>query len=79
MISGKLRWQCRRGMRELDELLERYLQSGYERAPESEKRAFCELLKLSNPELIGYLLGHEQHPDPDIADAIDKIRSRTRS
>ncbi|MFQ6004621.1 MAG: succinate dehydrogenase assembly factor 2 [Woeseia sp.] len=79
MTDGKLRWQCRRGMRELDELLAAYLGSRYEQAPQIEKDAFHELLKLSDPVLIGYLLGNEQHPGPHIADAIEKIRSSTQS
>ena len=45
MSDGELRWQCRRGMRELDELLARYLQTFYEQATEAEKSAFRELLE----------------------------------
>jgi succinate dehydrogenase flavin-adding protein (antitoxin of CptAB toxin-antitoxin module) len=66
-------------MRELDELLARYLQSGYGAASETEKAAFRELLDLSDPELIGYLLGSRRHEDPDLADAIEKIRSCTQT
>lgn len=79
MRDGKLQWRCRRGMRELDELLAGYLQTRYERAPESEKVAFRELLELPDPDLIGYLLGSQVHADPDIADVIETIRSRTET
>lgn len=76
MSLGRLRWQCKRGMRELDELLARYLDSSYERAAESEKAAFRMLLDLPDPDLIGYLLGGHAHADPQIADVIETIRSR---
>ena len=78
MPDGKLQWQCRRGMRELDELLARYLDDAYVRAPETKKAAFRELLELPDPELIGYLLGSHEHSDPQIADVIETIRSRAR-
>lgn len=56
---SQLRWQCRRGMRELDVLLTRYLDGRYEDAPQAEKAAFRTILEFSDPELIGYLLRGE--------------------
>jgi succinate dehydrogenase flavin-adding protein (antitoxin of CptAB toxin-antitoxin module) len=43
-------------MRELDDLLLRYLETRYDRASESEKEAFQSVLALSDPQLNGYLL-----------------------
>ena len=54
---SKLRWQCRRGTKELDFLLLRYLDSGYLLADEEEKALFVELLTHEDDELIGVLLG----------------------
>ncbi len=79
MVDGNLRWQCRRGTRELDELLTRYLGGAYEQAAETEKAAFRELLELPDPELIGYLLGSHVHTDPEIADVIETIRSQPQT
>lgn len=62
-------------MRELDELLARYLQAAYEQASDTEKASFRELLELPDPDLIGYLLGSQVHHDPRLADVIEKIRS----
>jgi antitoxin CptB len=53
----KLRWQCRRGTKELDFLLLRYLDSVYLLADKEEKALFVELLTLEDDELIGTLLG----------------------
>lgn len=70
----KLRWQCRRGMRELDELLLGYLDKRYEGASDAEKDAFHALLALSDPELMSYLLQQQSHPvELDIV--IQNIRS----
>ena len=79
MSDGKLRWQCRRGMRELDELLARYLDGAYERVPKTEKAAFRRLLELSDPQLMGYLLGSQKHTDPQLANVIETIRRRPQA
>tara|TARA_B100001063_G_C16345462_1_gene348859 strand:- start:261 stop:503 length:243 start_codon:yes stop_codon:yes gene_type:complete len=55
-IQPHLRWQCRRGMRELDELLLRYLEKRYPDASRDEKIAFREILELSDPELNSFFL-----------------------
>ena len=78
MPDSQLRWQCRRGMRELDVLLTRYLEQHYESADSGEKAAFRQLLTLSDPELVGYLL-QKQTPAQDIASVIDRILDRTDS
>ena len=49
---AKLRWQCRRGTRELDLLLNNYLETRYPVADEEEKARFVEMLKLDDSELL---------------------------
>ena len=75
MTDSRLRWQCRRGMRELDELLTDYLETRFDRAPPAEQRAFRELLALADDRLIDYLLGGEPVPD-ELARVIREIRIR---
>jgi antitoxin CptB len=73
--SSRLRWQCRRGMRELDVLLSRYLEREYPQAAEMEQRAFERLLQLSDPELMSYLLiGHDPE-DPELARVVQRLRT----
>jgi antitoxin CptB len=52
---GKLRWQCRRSSRELDLLLDHYLQTCYTVADEEEKAHFIEMLQLDDAELLQQL------------------------
>ena len=54
--AGKLAWQCRRGSKELDVLLQNYLQRHYRQADETEKKLFSELLQLEDGELSALLL-----------------------
>jgi len=74
-LTARLRWQCRRGMRELDELLLDYLATRFEVAPAEEKAAFEALLELPDPELLGYLLQNRQAP-PALQHVVTRILDR---
>jgi antitoxin CptB len=54
---SRLRWRCRRGMRELDVMLTRYLDREWASASSAERDAFVQLVELQDPELFGYLVG----------------------
>lgn len=71
---GRLRWQCRRGMRELDVLLSRFLETRYATASSTERALFAEILSWQDPELLRYLLGDERHECADVAALFAKIR-----
>jgi antitoxin CptB len=77
--DSRLRWQCRRGMSELDELLLRYLETHYDAVADDEKSAFRSVLALSDPELNGYLLQRQQPSSEPIARVIANILSGTAS
>lgn len=78
MLESKLKWQCRRGMRELDVLLSGYLERCYGQSSDEEKTAFRQLLELSDPELVGYLLKKEI-PAPELAIVVQHILDRTHA
>ncbi|MDO9424042.1 MAG: succinate dehydrogenase assembly factor 2 [Methylobacter sp.] len=54
---ARLKWQCRRGAKELDFLLNRYLETGYLVADKAERELFVELLGLEDDMLVGVLMG----------------------
>ena len=54
---ARLRWRCRRGMRELDVMLNRYLDRVWATASPAERDAFLQLVELQDPDLFGYLVG----------------------
>jgi succinate dehydrogenase flavin-adding protein (antitoxin of CptAB toxin-antitoxin module) len=60
-------------MRELDELLIRYLESRYPIADDNEKAAFQAVLELPHPELNGYLLQRKTPSSEPIEDVINRI------
>ena len=71
--ESRLRWQCRRGMRELDELLLRYLERHYAAADPREKAGFHAVLELPDPELNAYLLQRQTPASESIARVIKRI------
>ncbi|MEO7935264.1 MAG: succinate dehydrogenase assembly factor 2 [Dokdonella sp.] len=74
----RLRWRCRRGTRELDQLLGGWLENRYETASPAMQKGFSGLLEQQDPELWDWLLGNGQASDPDQAAVIDEIRTQHR-
>jgi antitoxin CptB len=69
---GRLRWRCRRGMRELDVLLERYLDRRFCSASAPEQEAFRRLLETPDTILYAYCLGSER-PPAELGALIERI------
>jgi len=71
--ASRLRWRCRRGMRELDVVLQHYLEQHYPQAPAVERLAFEALLDQEDPRLLAYLMGRELPDDPEQANVIARL------
>ena len=71
---GRLRWRCRRGMRELDLLLRRYLERDWAQADAAEREAFRALLERQDPEVNALLLGRLEAGDEVLARVLERIR-----
>ncbi len=59
---GRLRWRCRRGMRELDVLLTRYVDVCFAAATQPEQQAFEALLDVQDPVIYAYCMGQTPVP-----------------
>ena len=75
---ARLKWRCRRGMRELDAVLTAFIDAEGERMPEGEIARFEAILELPDPTLAAYLLGRSAPEDPAIATLIERIRRSHR-
>ncbi len=60
-------------MRELDVLLQKYLEERYACAPEEEQQAFEALLELPDPELFAYIVKREQPSDPHLVNVVHRL------
>ena len=70
---SRLRWHCRRGMRELDVLLTRYFEQTYPAANTQQQLAFEALLDLQDPVILAYLVGAQTPDRQDIRDVIQQL------
>ncbi len=71
----RLRWRCRRGMRELDQLFERYLDRAWRQTGEDERVVFLRLLETEDDKLWHWFMGHDAPTDADLAALVARIRS----
>lgn len=74
---AKLRWRCRRGMRELDQLTGGYLEGVYISAGAQEQAAFRALLELPDPELWSLLMGQSDPATEEQKNVIERMRKLT--
>ena len=73
VTRGRLLWRCRRGMKELDVMLERFVRGLGSDEDATEAAAFAQLLELPDPLLAAYLLGPAVPRDPDLARLVRRI------
>ncbi|HTT07791.1 MAG TPA: succinate dehydrogenase assembly factor 2 [Gammaproteobacteria bacterium] len=76
MIDDKsVRWRCRRGMKELDVLLGRFLERGYAQLDERERGVFVRLLDQKDPDLMDWLTGRDRPADLAFDALIGRMQS----
>lgn len=71
----RLRWQCRRGLLELDYLLEAFLEQEYPRIGPVEQDAFIALLHHDDPDLQLWLLGDELPAHAALKAVVKRMRA----
>ena len=72
--AERLRWQCRRGMLELDLLLQGFLDRGYQHLGADEQALFARMLRLEDQLLLDWLMGYVVPSDPGYLELVKKIR-----
>lgn len=70
---ARLRWRCRRGMKELDLLFLKYVETEYESAGDIEQEAFRRLLSMPDPEILALLTRRSTTDDELLAHVIDRL------
>jgi len=70
---SQLKWQCRRGMKELDLVLTHYLEHQYLLASPQEQQTFKEWLELSDIDLYSYLIGQMVPTTENLSRLIEKM------
>ena len=73
--DSRLRWRCRRGMLELDLLLNQFLDKGYQNLDTAQRNLLDEMLDY--PDQL--LLGHMPSSNKDVSDIVSQIRNTATS
>ncbi len=76
---NRMRWAARRGMLELDLVLEPFVAARYAELNEDERASFARLMLCEDQELFGWLLQREQSTDTEFANLIEKILAFART
>jgi antitoxin CptB len=71
----RLRWQCRRGMLELDVLLEAFLEQHYTELSPRLRQRFIQLLSLPDPVIHAWCVAGERPDDETFEEIIAAIRT----
>ena len=72
---GRLRWRCRRGMKELDALLVDWLDGEWAGADAVSRAAFERLLEREDSDLWRWFTGRDAAPDPQERALVESIRA----
>jgi antitoxin CptB len=72
--KAKLKWHCRRGMRELDLLLDGFLEKGYDALSPLDRDCFERLLDCRNEDLMDWLVEGDLPQDEPLAGIVSRIR-----
>lgn len=73
-VDSKLRWRCRRGMLELDIMLNGFMDKKYTQLNSEQKETLDQLLDYPDQLLFDLFLGHMQSSDNDVSDLVQTIR-----
>ena len=71
----RLRWQCRRGMLELDLLLNRFLEIAYASLSTQQRIEFVRLLGYQDQIIYDWLMGQAGPADPALRDLVARIQA----
>ncbi|GAB4351039.1 MAG: hypothetical protein Kow0073_05980 [Immundisolibacter sp.] len=77
LSDSTLRWRCRRGKKELDVLLSRFLERHLSALDATQRAAFERLLALEDDDLLDRVLGRVAPDDPATAKVLGRLNGAT--
>ena len=76
--AARLRWRCRRGIKEMDVLLERFLTRSYPSLTAGEQGLFEKLLEEADLDLYGWIMEQAEPGNPDYLPLVEGLRRAAR-
>ena len=75
MHEKQLKWRCRRGVRELDVLFDRFLQDHHANLSDENKTAFEQLLDVQDPVIMDWLFDRSRPDAQNLENIIEVLQS----
>lgn len=69
-----LQWRCRRGLKELDVLIQPFLNNCYRSLEQPLQAAFARLMACEDMDLLDWFMAKGQPDDPELGQVIARIR-----
>lgn len=76
-MNARLAWLSRRGIKELDLVLQDYLQEDFATASAAEQQAFAALLEYQDPDILDRIFHGVEDEDAAIAALVRRLRAST--
>ncbi len=73
--KSRILWRCRRGIKEMDIVLQDFIKNSYDELNNENKSAFSKLLEEQDLDILNWVLGKEKPEDKTLIEIIKKIRS----
>ena len=71
---SRLIWRCRRGIREMDIVLQEFINQSYDTLSDTNKNAFSQLLDENDLDILNWIMGKEEPENDEIRYIITLIR-----
>ena len=73
--KSRILWRCRRGIKEMDIVLQDFIKNSYDELNNENKSAFSKLLEEQDLDILNWVLGKDKPDDKTLIEIIKKIRS----
>tara|TARA_B100001079_G_scaffold253576_1_gene247655 strand:- start:570 stop:818 length:249 start_codon:yes stop_codon:yes gene_type:complete len=73
--KSRILWRCRRGIKEMDIVLQDFIKDSYDELNNENKSAFSKLLEEQDLDILNWILGKDKPEDAALIEIIKKIRS----
>lgn len=73
--KARLSWHCRRGMLELDLILQKFLEKKLDHLSSEQIKSFDKLLECTDPELFAWFMGHAEPESKEFIEIVALIRN----
>ena len=73
--KARLLWRCRRGIKEMDIILQEFINVSYDHLNDEDKNAFSKLLDEQDLDILNWIMGKDKPANDRLANIINIIKT----